>query len=57
MNKERKVASTSKLNPKAFYQYINNKLKTSENVSSLMESDGTLTKNDLEKAEVLNDFF
>ena len=57
MNKEKKVASLSKLNPKAFYQYINNKLKTSENVSSLIKSDGTLTTNDLEKAEVLNDFF
>ena len=57
MNKEKKVASMSKLNPKAFYQYVNNTLKTSENVSSLLKSDGSLTKDDLEKAEVLNDFF
>ena len=55
--KEKKIAKLSKSNPKAFYQYVNSKVKPRENVSSLLKDDGTLTRDDLEKSEVLNDFF
>ena len=55
--KEQFVAKSSKENPKYFYQYAKSKLKIKENISSLLKDDGTLTKGDLEKAEVLNNFF
>ena len=51
--KEKKIAKLSKSNPKAFYQYVNSKVKPRENVSSLLKDDGTLTRDDLEKSEVL----
>ena len=57
VEKEKNIAKECKLNPKLFYQYINNKIKPKENVSSLLKEDGKLTTNDLEKSEVLNDFF
>ena len=57
VEKEKNIAKESKLNSKLFYQYINNKIKPKENVSSLLKEDGKLTTNDLEKSEVLNDFF
>ena len=56
-SKEKRIAQQIKNNPKLFYQYINNKIKPKENVSSLLKEDGKLTTNDLEKSEVLNDFF
>ena len=39
------------------YQYISSKSKPKEPVSQLTKEDGTLTDNDLEKANVLNNFF
>ena len=36
---------------------MNSKLKPKENVSSLIKDDGSLTQDDSEKAEVLNNFF
>ena len=57
VEKEKNIAKESKLNSKLFYQYINNKIKPKENVSSLLKEDGKLTTNDLEKSEVLNYFF
>ena len=55
--KEIKVAKDAKVNPKAFFQYVNNKLKPKDNISNLLKEDGTLTTNDQEKSEVLNKFF
>ena len=57
INKEQKIAKESKLNPKMFYKYVNNKIKPTEKVSSLLKEDGKLTTSDSEKSEVLNDFF
>ena len=57
IQKEIKVAKDSKENPKAFFQYVNTKLKPKENISNLVKDDGTLTESDLEKCEILNNFF
>ena len=57
VQKEAKLARDSKENPKAFFQYVNTKLKPKENISNLLKEDGTLTESDIEKCEVLNKFF
>ena len=54
---ERKVADESKKNPKMFFQYVNSKVKTKSGIADLNKDDGTKTKNDNEKAELLNEFF
>ncbi len=53
---ESKLAKESKHNPKAFYNYVNGKLKTRPGVSNLKTKEGTATT-DEEKAEALNKFF
>ena len=55
--KELNMAKLVKTNPKAFYQYIASQTKPKEKVSNLVKEDGSLTENDLEKTEVLNNFF
>ena len=55
--KELVVACDAKDNPKAFYQYVNSRLKPKENICNLVKDDGSLTVNDLEKCEILNTFF
>ena len=57
LNKEKDIAKLSKSNPKAFYQYVNSKTKPKENISSLLKKDGTLSKDDSEKTDILNTFF
>ena len=57
IHKETKLAKDVKDNPKAFFQYVNTKLKPKENISNLLKDDGTLTSTDLEKCDVLNNFF
>ena len=42
---------------KPLYKYANSKLKTRCRISQLRQSNGSMTKNDKEKAETLNDFF
>ena len=54
--KERNIAKLIKTNPKLFYQYVSSKTKPREQISNLKKPDGTLTENDLEKAEVLKTF-
>ncbi|GAB0203429.1 hypothetical protein GRJ2_002808500 [Grus japonensis] len=44
-------------NKKSFYRYISDKRKTKENVGSLWKEMGDLVTQDMEKAEVFNDFF
>ena len=56
-DKESKIASLVKLNPKAFYQYVASQSKPKENVSNLEKDNGQFTENDKEKTEVLNNFF
>ena len=55
--KELNIAKQSKQNPKILYQYISSQSKPKETVSNLTKEDGTTTNNDLDKANVLNDFF
>ena len=51
------IAKQVKTNPKSFYQYVSSKIKTRVPISNLKKADGTLTVNNLEKAEVLKTFF
>ena len=54
---EKQLANISKSNSKAFYNYVNSKLRTKPGVSNLTRNDGTTTNNDQEKASELNKFF
>ena len=54
---ERKIAEESKTNPKMFFKYTNSKLKSKSGIADLTKEDGTKTKDDSEKAELLNLFF
>ncbi|GAB0182313.1 mitochondrial enolase superfamily member 1 [Grus japonensis] len=42
---------------KSFYRYVSDKRKTRENVGPLLKETGDLVIQDMEKAEVLNNFF
>jgi len=44
-------------NKKAFYRYVSDRRQTRENVGPLQKEAGDLVTQDVEKAEVLNDFF
>ena len=55
--KEVQIANEAKSNPKALYNYISSQSKPKESVSNLIKEDGQLTEDDLEKANVLNNFF
>ncbi|KFQ43562.1 hypothetical protein N333_00528, partial [Nestor notabilis] len=54
---ELNLARDVKSNRKGFYRYIVNKRQTRDNVGPLQKLSGELATLDLEKAEVLNDFF
>ncbi len=54
---EKSVAQNIKTNPKLFWKYVHSKTKTRQPISDLQKEDGSLTVNDHEKAEVLNQFF
>ena len=56
-DQELNIAKQSKTNPKILYRYISSKSKPKEPISHLIKDDGTLTESDLEKANVLNNFF
>jgi len=51
------LARDIKGNKKSFYRYIGDKRKAKDNVGSLWKETGDLVTWDMEKAEVLNDFF
>jgi len=44
-------------NKKSFYKYISDKRKARENVGPLWKEMGDLVTQDIEKAEILSDFF
>jgi hypothetical protein len=44
-------------NPKAFYRYVNSKLKTKRGVANLKRENGSLAETDIGKANMLNNFF
>ena len=54
---EKSLAKEVKANPKAFYRYAQSKLKTRPGIPDLVDSDGATTKNNHQKADVLNKFF
>ncbi|GAB0179086.1 mitochondrial enolase superfamily member 1 [Grus japonensis] len=54
---ELNLARDVKDNKKSFYRYISDKRKTGENVGLLQKETGDLITWDMEKVEVLNDFF
>ena len=54
---EKKVADQAKTNPKAFWSYTSQKLKTRTGIADLKRDDGTKTATDKEKADLLNTFF
>ncbi|GAB0190056.1 hypothetical protein GRJ2_001470900 [Grus japonensis] len=54
---ELNLARDIKCNKKSFYSYISDKRKTRENVDPLQKETGDLVTWDMEKVEVLNDFF
>ncbi|XP_054045493.1 uncharacterized protein LOC128904794 [Rissa tridactyla] len=54
---ELSLATAVKDNKKRFFQYINRKRKTRENIGPLMNETGALVVEDTEKAELLNAFF
>ncbi|GAB0204631.1 hypothetical protein GRJ2_002928700 [Grus japonensis] len=51
------LAKDVKDNKKSFYRYVSDKRRTRENVGPLWNETGDLVTQDVEKAEVLNDFF
>ncbi|GAB0207806.1 hypothetical protein GRJ2_003246300 [Grus japonensis] len=51
------LARDVKDNKKSFYKYVSDKRRTRENVGPLRNEMGDLVTQDMEKAEVLNDFF
>ncbi|GAB0194022.1 mitochondrial enolase superfamily member 1 [Grus japonensis] len=54
---ELNLARDVKDNNKSFYRYVSDKRRTRENVGPLQNETGDLDTQDMEKAEVLNDFF
>jgi len=52
-----KLAGNVKNNRKGFYRYISQKIKSKETISPLTNEKGELATTDMEKAEVLNEFF
>ncbi|GAB0204961.1 mitochondrial enolase superfamily member 1 [Grus japonensis] len=54
---ELNLARDVKDNKKSFYRYVSDKRRTRENVSPLQNETGDLVTQDMEKAEVLNNFF
>ncbi|KFU99773.1 hypothetical protein N340_10986, partial [Tauraco erythrolophus] len=54
---ELNLARDIKGNKKNFYRYVSHKKRTRENVGPLRKETGDLATRDMEKAEVLNDFF
>ena len=54
---EKKLMKEFKKKPKAFYSYVRSKQKVKVGISQLEKEDGSLTQDDTEAANVLNDFF
>ena len=54
---ERSIAKNAKVNPKAFYAYVNSKLKTKIGIPDLKDNKGNKATTEKEKADTLNDFF
>ncbi len=53
---EKEVAKKSKDSPKAFWQYVNTKIKNKHNVADL-NTEGGVASSDQQKAKALSDFY
>ena len=56
-NMEIKVSRNCKSNPKIFWSYVNSKLSHKQGVGTLKDKDGKEVSSNVEKANVLNNFF
>ena len=54
---ELNLATNIATNPKAFWKYVNSRLKTKSQVDDLLREDGSRATTDDEKAKTLNEFF
>ena len=54
MDFEGKIAEEE--NPKSFYKYVNSRRKVNTGISELKDVNGESSTNDLDKAEILNNF-
>ena len=56
-NHEKHLAANMSCNPKGFWKYVNSQLKTRPAINEIQLPDGTVTQDDLQKAEAFNQFF
>ena len=56
-NYEKDIASKAKKNPKAFYRYVNSKIKGRGVIPDLRNNDGSVINKNLDKANAFNEFF
>ena len=56
-NYEKDIAKKAKKDPKAFYRYVNGKIKGRGVVPDITSSDGTVITENLNKADAFNQFF
>ena len=56
-NYEKDIASKAKKNPKAFYRYVNSKIKGRGAIPDLRNSNGSVINENLDKANAFNKFF
>ena len=58
MNQEKQVASSSRRNPKKFWQFVNRKTKMKQEVADFEDpQSGEIVTSDVEKANILADYF
>ena len=51
------VAESSKTNPKSFWSFVKGETKSKSNIGDLKGNDGNIVTDNIDKANVLNDFF
>ena len=56
-NYEKKLMENVKQNPQLFWKYVRSKVKVKHGISSLVDGSGSVATADLEKVEVLNNYF
>ena len=54
---EKEIAKSCKDNPKKFWRYVQERLKSKTGIGTLRKEDGSMASDDADKAEVLNKFF
>jgi len=54
---EKQLVQNVKSKPKAFWQYVNSKVKIHPKITELLHSDSTVTSSDSEMATLFNNYF